>query len=271
MDYLLDLAFQSLEMGLLAASLWLLIHHLGLVSLGHAAFYGLSGYALALSAPITGSVWISAGLGILSAAAYAGATGWFVLRARGLSFLMATLAFAQMLLVLAQDTSYFGGSDGLYVEGLAAMSPVEKLLAMLGVAGAGGALIWRLGRSPFGLLMSAAHQHEARLTSLGYSVFRIQLLAYVLSASLAGAAGAMHALRFGFVSPALLSWQVSGMALLMVLLGGRRYLVSAWLGALGVTLLHELLASHALWGDWARHWAAGLGLIMILIARRSSA
>jgi branched-chain amino acid transport system permease protein len=253
MDYLLDLAFQSLEMGLLAASLWLLIHHLGLVSLGHAAFYGLAGYAFAWFAPLT---------------AYAAVTGWCVLRSRGLSFLMATLAFAQMLLVIAQDTPYFGGSDGLYVQGLSTLSAPDKLLAMVAVAAASAWLIWRVGRSPFGLLMSAAHQHEARLLSLGYSVVQIQLLAYVLSASLAGAAGAMHALRFGFVSPGLFSWQVSGMALLMVLLGGRRALYSAWLGAIAVTLLHELLSSHALWGDWARHWAAGLGLIMILIARR---
>jgi len=268
MDYLLDLAFQSLEMGLLAASLWLLIHHLGLVSLGHAAFYGLAGYAFAWFAPLTGSIWLSALLGILSAAAYAAVTGWCVLRSRGLSFLMATLAFAQMLLVIAQDTPYFGGSDGLYVQGLSTLSAPDKLLAMVAVAAASAWLIWRVGRSPFGLLMSAAHQHEARLLSLGYSVVQIQLLAYVLSASLAGAAGAMHALRFGFVSPGLFSWQVSGMALLMVLLGGRRALYSAWLGAIAVTLLHELLSSHALWGDWARHWAAGLGLIMILIARR---
>lgn len=268
MAYLLDLIFQSLEMGLLAASLWLLIQHLGLVSLGHAAFYGLAGYVLALSAPHTGSAVGSFLLGVLAAAAFAAVTGWFVLRSRGLAFLMATLAFAQMLLVLTQDTSYFGGADGLYVDGLASMSPLQKLLSMTFVAAAGAALMGRLGRSPFGVLMAAAHQHEDRLTSLGYSVFRIQLLAYILSASLAGASGAMHALRFGFVSPALFSWQVSGMALLMVLLGGQRRFYSPWLGALAVVLLHELLASHALWGEWARHWAAGLGLIMIFIARR---
>jgi branched-chain amino acid transport system permease protein len=183
---------------------------------------------------------------------------------------MATLAFAQMLLVLGQDTPYFGGSDGLYVDRLSPLNIEEKALSMTAVAAAGAALIWRIGRSPFGFLMAAAHQHEDRLTSLGYSVFQIQLTAYVLSASLAGAAGAMHALRFGFVSPSLFSWQVSGMALLMVLLGGQTYFFSPWLGALAVVLLHELLASHALWGDWARHWAAGLGLIMIILARRKT-
>ncbi|MEY2776134.1 MAG: hypothetical protein RLY30_232 [Pseudomonadota bacterium] len=270
MLYLADLAFQSLEMGLLAASLWLLIRHLGLVSLGHAAFYGFAGYIVALSAPVTGSLWGSVLLAMLCAAGLGGLTGWVVLRLRGLSFLMGTLAFAQMLLVLAQDTPSFGGSDGLYVDGVTASDPVGRLLVMAGVAAIASALIWRVGRSPFGMLMSAAHQHEDRLQSLGYSVFQVQLLAYVLSALLAGTAGAMHALRFGFVSPALLSWQVSGMALLMVLLGGQRHPVSPWLGALMVTLLHELLSSHALWGDWARHWAAGLGIIMILIARRRS-
>jgi len=267
--YLLDLAFQALETGLLAASLWLLIHHLGLVSLGHAAFYGLAGYVLTLSAPHTGSILLSGLLGVLSAAGFAALTGWFTLRSRGLAFLMATLAFAQMLLVLAQDTPLFGGSDGLYLEGVALLSGSEKLLLMTVVATLGAALLWRLARSPFGLLMAAAHQHEQRLTSLGYSVFQIQLLAYVISASLAGAAGVMHALRFGFVSPSLFSWQVSGMALLMVLLGGQRFFYSPWLGAGLVLLLHELLSSHALWGDWARHWAAGLGLIMILLARRN--
>jgi branched-chain amino acid transport system permease protein len=270
MAYALDLLFQALEMGLLAASLWLLIQHLGLVSLGHAAFYGLAGYVLALSAPHTGSALASALLGVLAASGFAALTGWFVLRSRGLAFLMATLAFAQMLLVLGQDTPYFGGSDGLYVDRLSPLNIEEKALSMTAVAAAGAALIWRIGRSPFGFLMAAAHQHEDRLTSLGYSVFQIQLTAYVLSASLAGAAGAMHALRFGFVSPSLFSWQVSGMALLMVLLGGQTYFFSPWLGALAVVLLHELLASHALWGDWARHWAAGLGLIMIILARRKT-
>ncbi len=271
MAFSLDLLAQCLEMSLLALSIWLLIAQLGLVSLGHAAFYGLATYSIILLSPWVPSFWLAFALALLLCALFALITGLLVLRSRGLFFLMATLAFAQMLFVVAQDTGWVGSSDGIY----ASTSLPNTPWLFLALAVIGFLSTWRLVHSPFGRVLCAVHQHEDRATSLGYSVLRVQLTAYVFSALLAGLAGLVHACRFGFASPSLLSWQVSGMALLAVLLGGRRHWWSPLLGAFLLVALQELLTREDLWGSWAQHWMGALGLVMVgmalLYARRSSA
>lgn len=262
--YLIDLLLQVLEMGLLASSLWLLIQHLGLVSLGHAAFYGLAAYGLVLGTTAGLSLLAASLLGLLMAVGFGLISGLLVLRSRGLAFLMASLAFAQMAHVVAVDTNWLGGSDGIFMP-KAPPEPTTLLIISLLVSAAWVLLLLRLARSPYGHVLAAVHQHEDRATSLGISVFRVQLLAYGLSAAMAASAGLLHGLRFGFASPGLMGWQVSGMALLMVLIGGQTRIWSAWLGALVVTLLHEGLSSEDLMGDWAKHWAGGLGLVMMVL------
>ena len=273
MIYSLDLVSQWLEMGLLATCLWLLIQQLGLVSLGHAAFYGLAGYSLALLSQYTANFWISLLGSLLVCAVFAGITGLLALRSKGLFFLMATLAFAQMCFVLAFETHLFGGSDGLYLtrptEGIWSLKdPMNRLLLTLAVVMAWLALLMRLQRSPFGSLLRAIHDNPSRVVSLGYEPMQFQWLAYVLSGLMAGSAGFLHALRFGFVSPQVFAWQTSGLALLMVLLGGRRPLWSGFAGAALVIVLQETLSNTAWFGEWAKHWPAALGLVMVAVALR---
>lgn len=274
MIYGLDLLSQWLEMGLLATSLWLLIHQLGLVSLGHAAFYGLAGYSLALLSQQTANFWLVLLGSLVSCGLFAAVTGLLALRSKGLFFLMATLAFAQMCFVLAFETNLLGGSDGLYLtrpnEGLiwSLKDPMHRLLLTLTIVLVWLALLLRLIRSPFGLLLRAIHDNPSRVISLGYQPMHFQWLAYVLSGLMAGSAGFLHALRFGFVSPQVFAWQTSGMALLMVLLGGRRPIWSGFAGAALVIGLHETLSNSAWFGDWAKHWLAALGLLMVVVALR---
>ena len=273
MTYGLDLVSQWLEMGLLATSLWLLIQQLGLVSLGHAAFYGLAGYSLALLSQHTANFWLALIGSLLACGLFAAITGLLALRSKGLFFLMATLAFAQMCFVLAFETNLFGGSDGLYLtrpsEGIWSLKdPVNRLLLTLFMVMAWLLLLLRLQRSPFGTLLRAIHDNPSRVTSLGYEPMQFQWLAYVLSGLMAGSAGFLHALRFGFVSPQVFAWQTSGMALLMVLLGGRRPIWSGFAGAALVIALHETLSNTAWFGEWAKHWLAVLGLVMVVVALR---
>jgi branched-chain amino acid transport system permease protein len=273
MIYGMDLLSQWLEMGLLATSLWLLIQQLGLVSLGHAAFYGLAGYSLALLSQHTANFWLALLGCLLVCAVFAGITGLLALRSKGLFFLMATLAFAQMCFVLAFETNLFGGSDGLYLtrpsEGIWSLKdPVNRLLLTLIMVMGWLLLLLRLQRSPFGFLLRAIHDNPSRVVSLGYEPMQFQWLAYVLSGLMAGSAGFLHALRFGFVSPQVFAWQTSGMALLMVLLGGRRPIWSGFAGAALVIALHETLSNTAWFGEWAKHWLAALGLIMVVVALR---
>ncbi|MEY3016601.1 MAG: hypothetical protein RJB19_913 [Pseudomonadota bacterium] len=273
MIYGLDLLSQWLEMGLLATSLWLLIQQLGLVSLGHAAFYGLAGYSLALLSQHTANFWFTLLGALLVCAVFAGITGLLALRSKGLFFLMATLAFAQMCFVLAFETNLFGGSDGLYLtrpsEGIWSLKdPMNRLLLTLAMVMSWLLLLLRLQRSPFGFLLRAIHDNPSRVMSLGYEPMQFQWLAYVLSGLMAGSAGFLHALRFGFVSPQVFAWQTSGMALLMVLLGGRRPIWSGFAGAALVIALHETLSNTVWFGEWAKHWLAALGLIMVVVALR---
>jgi branched-chain amino acid transport system permease protein len=274
MTYGLDLLSQWLEMGLLATSLWLLIQQLGLVSLGHAAFYGLAGYSLALLSQQTSNFWLVMLGSLLGCGLFAAVTGLLALRSKGLFFLMATLAFAQMCFVVAFETNLFGGSDGLYLtrpnEGLvlSLKDPLHRLLLTLMIVLVWLALLLRLTRSPFGILLRAIHDNPSRVISLGYQPMHFQWLAYVLSGVMAGSAGFLHALRFGFVSPQVFAWQTSGMALLMVLLGGRRPVWSGFAGAALVIGLHETLSNTLWFGDWAKHWLAALGLVMVVVALR---
>jgi branched-chain amino acid transport system permease protein len=117
-------------------------------------------------------------------------------------------------------------------------------------------------------MLRAIHDNPSRVVSLGYEPMQFQWLAYVLSGLMAGSAGFLHALRFGFVSPQVFAWQTSGMALLMVLLGGRRPIWSGFAGAALVIALHETLSNTAWFGELAKHWLAALGLVMVFVALR---
>lgn len=270
-----------LIMAIFAMSLNLLVGHAGLVSLGHAAFFGVAGYCLALASPQyqSANFWTSLPLSMLAAGALALVIGALVLRTGGIYFIMATLAFAQMLYFLLHDTSLAGGSDGMYIyarpdASLLGWRPfdLEKFgdfyyvaLALFVVV---FAFIGVVRGSLFGRVIAGIRVNEARMRSLGFATFRYKLACFVLAGMLAGLAGYLAAAQFGVVNPDMLGWHLSGAVLMMVIVGGMGTLVGPAIGAAAMLLLELGLQSLPTAGDihLGKHWQLPLGIIIVLVA-----
>jgi len=276
--FYIQLGAKILIMAIFALSLDLLVGHTGLVSLGHAAYFGLAAYVLALISPNyeAANLWLALPAAIAAAALAALVIGSLVVRTAGVYFIMVTLAFAQMLYAIFHDTKIAGGSDGIYILVRPALSiagyklldlenPVEfyylTLLMLIVVYG----FLSRLLRAPFGRALAGIRANEARMRSIGYPVFRYKLGAFVLAGALAGLAGTLAACQFGFVNPDILAWHQSGIVLMMVILGGMGRLHGAVLGALAYISLQELLSAPALLGAYAKHWQLAMGGLIIAI------
>jgi branched-chain amino acid transport system permease protein len=234
---------------LFACAFNLLIGFTGLLSFGHAAFFGSAGYVTGhalkvLALPV--ELGLLAGVG---AAALIGLVmGALAIRRQGIYFSMITLALAQMVYFLALRMEFTGGEDGL--QGV----PRGKLLGMidlgndttlyfvvLAIAVAGFALIMRTVHSPFGQVLKAIKENEPRAISLGYDVDKYKLLAFVLSAALAGLAGATKTLVLGFETLTDVHWTMSGLVILMTLVGGMGTLAGPILGAVIIVVLENKL------------------------------
>jgi branched-chain amino acid transport system permease protein len=265
-------------LAIFAMSLDLLVGCAGLVSLGHAAFFGVAGYLIAFLSPKyqAASFWLTLPAVLMISAALACLIGLLVLRTSGIYFIMVTLAFGQMLYYLFHDTKLGGGSDGIYLYVKPELSiagskvvDLEKPLhffyfvfaIMLGVY----FLLRRILVSPFGHALAGLRVNEQRMRSLGFPPFPYKLGAFVLAGTLAGLAGYLSACQFGFVNPEILSWHYSATVLMMLILGGAGRLYGAILGAFAYVLLQELLASQALLGSLAKHWQLGMGVAVVLI------
>jgi branched-chain amino acid transport system permease protein len=251
----------------------------GLVSLGHAAFFGIGGYAMGILAshaqsytPLMESplliegtksmpvIWISA---IVAASLAALLIGALSLRTSGVYFIMITLAFGQMFYFFAISWPAYGGEDGLsiYVRndfpGLNTLDPIQFFgicFALLTLA------LWlnaRLARSPFGLALNAARQNTQRVETVGLSPFRLRLAAFVVSGAITGLAGALFADLNRFVSPTMFSWQMSGEIIVFIILGGVGRLYGPVAGAaLFITLEHTL-------GGLSEYWHIYLGALLL--------
>ena len=277
--FYMQLLTKVLIMAIFAMSLDLLVGYTGLVSFGHAAYFGLAGYALALMAPQyeTVSLWWSFPASIAVCALFALITGMLVLRTRGIYFIMVTLAFAQMLFFIFHDTKIGGGSDGIYIYAKPTMKlgemelvNLEKLenfywLALLAMA-ATYMLLHRILGSSFGRALQGIKVNEHRMRALGFPVFRYQLASFTLSGALAGIAGYLAAVQYGFVNPEILSWHQSGAVLMMVILGGMGSLYGAVIGSFAFILLQEALSNQAWFGAWAKHWQLAMGILIMLVA-----
>ncbi|MCW5623739.1 MAG: branched-chain amino acid ABC transporter permease [Burkholderiales bacterium] len=262
-----------LIMALFASSLNLIVGYGGMVSLGHAAFFGVAGYVLAFAAPDyeAANLWISLALATAVAALLAAAIGALVLRTRGVYLIMVTLAFGQMLFHLFHDGSFSGGSDGRYIyvrpsANLFGWTPFDLdrhvhlyylVLALFTLAVAGMAVMLQ---SPFGRALQGIRVNENRMRALGFATYRYKLVAFTLSGALAGVAGYLAALQFGVVNPEMLGWHLSGSALMMVILGGMGTLFGPALGA-AVLLLMEL-GFQAL----TKHWQLLTGAVVVGVA-----
>jgi branched-chain amino acid transport system permease protein len=229
---------------LFAAAVDLLLGFTGLLSFGHAAFWGSASYVSGLIALHWGVPFPVAVLGgALFAAALAVPIGYLSVRLRGIYFAMVTLAFAQMIyFVVNQWRDLTGGENGLQgvpreLFGVDLSDPFIFYYAGLPLVLAGLFAVWRIVRSPFGRVLVSIRDNPARAQSLGYPVDRYKLLAFVLSAGLSGLAGGLYSISHGFASQQDVYWTTSGQVVMMVVLGG---IGTLWGGALGAALVVEL-------------------------------
>ena len=231
---------------LFACAFNLLIGFGGLLSFGHAMFLGTAGYAAAYSAKLWGfPPELAIALATGAAALLGVVTGLLAIRRQGIYFAMITLALAQMIYFFYVQAPFTGGEDGIQAVprgklfGLIDLSNIWAMYGtVLAVFVGGFLLIYRVVHSPFGQVLKAIRENEPRAISLGYRTEQYKLLAFVLSAALAGLAGSTKALVFQFASLTDVDWTMSGEVVLMTLVG-----TACGLSAIG-------LARHAQWGRW---------------------
>jgi branched-chain amino acid transport system permease protein len=269
--FYLQYATKIMIMAIFAMSLDLLVGFTGLVSLGHALFYGLAGYALVLMGDLGQvSLWWTLPASMAVAALAALVVGALVLRTSGIYFIMVTLAFAQMTYFFVRDSIYFGGSDGKYLNAKPSMSlfgwqPVDlgnylhRYYLTLALTVAVYLLLRQVLGSPFGRVLVGIRDNEQRMRSLGFATFRYKLAGFVLAGALAGLAGYLTAVQDGVMNPEQLGWHRSGEALVMVILGGMGTLAGPALGA-GALMVLELLFS-----TWTKYWQLLLGAFVIAV------
>jgi branched-chain amino acid transport system permease protein len=235
---------------LFACAFNLLIGYVGLLSFGHAAFFGGAAYVTAHAAKVWGlTPEISILLGTASAAVLGLVFGFIAIRRQGIYFAMVTLALSQMVFFVALQAPFTGGEDGIQAVPrghLFGVISLDNTLAMyyfvLAVFLIGYLLIWRTVNSPFGQVLKAIRENEPRAISLGYKVDRYKLTAFVMSATLAGLAGGTKALVFQLASLTDVQWQMSGEVVLMTLLGGMGTLFGPVVGSALVVTLQNYLA-----------------------------
>ncbi len=250
-----SLATQVLIFGLFALGFNLLYGYTGLLSFGHAAYYGLGAYGagIALAKLKVTSLWLALGMGLTAAVIGGALVGFFCLRRRGIYFAMLTLAFAQMLYFVAfHAADLTGGDDGLRGIPLHPLGPAgwsvslrtplafyffAYALVVLAVAA-----LKRILDSPFGAVLQAIRENSDRAVACGYDINRIKLLSFVFSALFAGLAGALDALRLTVVPVDSLYWTTSGQVVIMTLLGGAGTFFGPFVGAATFLILADRLS-----------------------------
>lgn len=274
-DFYSQMVARMMVLAIFAMSLDLLQGVTGLVSLGHAAYFGLAGYALAFLMPQgeAVSLWWTLPAAMAASGLAALVIGFFVVRTHGIYFIMVTMAFAQMVFYLFFDNKVLGGSDGLYIN----FKPDAKLFdledkrvfyfftlaCMLLVYGFLRRLLW----SPFGRVLAGIRINEHRMRALGYGTFGYKLAAFTLSGALAGLAGYLWAAQTGFVNPELMGFQMSAHAIMMVILGGMGNFAGAAVGAFAFEwLLHWFKDLPAIGSfDTGKHWQLWMGLFIVAL------
>ena len=260
--------------GLFACAFNLLLGYVGLLSFGHAAFLGTAGYVCGWMVRDLG---LTPELGILAGTLAAGALGWIfgtlAIRRTGIYFAMITLALAQMVYFLALQIKATGGEDGLqgvprgHLFGLIDLSDnIAMYYLVFAVFCIGFFIIYRTIHSPFGQILKAIRENEPRAISLGYDVAKFKLLAFVISASLAGTAGATKTLVFQLASLTDVHWHTSGEVVLMTLLGGLGTVLGPLVGAATVVSLQSELADTV--GSWVTVIMGAIFVACVLAFRR---
>jgi branched-chain amino acid transport system permease protein len=278
MPSLLSLATRALIYGIAAASLNLVLGYGGMVSFGHAAFFGIGGYVVGILfqnftdetrfmglIPGSNQMLITLPLAILVAGLLAALIGALALRTGGVQFIMITMAFAQMLFFLFVSLKVYGGEDGLMIRRtnevpfLDMRDKATLYWVVLAVTFGFFLALRRIVNSSFGAILAGIRQNERRMAALGISVFRYKLYAFVLSGMGAGLAGALMANAMRFASPDMMHWMKSGELMVMVILGGVGTLLGPFFGAATLLVLESSLSA------WTEHWQLALGVILLVI------
>jgi branched-chain amino acid transport system permease protein len=249
------LVIKILCFALLACSVNLLLGYVGLLSFGHAAYFGMSSYVAAHAAKVWGlspELAILCGTGV--AVLLGGVFGALAIRRQGIYFAMVTLAFAQMVYFFALQAPFTGGEDGIQkvprgaLFGVISLADDKTLYWFVVVVFLACLLaIYRIVHSPFGQVLKAIRDNEARAISLGYRVNQYKFIAFVISAGLAGVAGGTKAIVFQLATLTDVYWTMSGEVVLMTLIGGMSTFFGPIVGAALVVLMQNYLAS---FGDW---------------------
>lgn len=265
--YHLLLAFDALLFGAIAMSLDLLIGYTGLVSFGHAAFYGLGAYATAvlLERGVL-SVWACLAFALVVVGLYALVVSYFATARRGIYFALLTLIFAEVVYTFFRYTQTFGGSDG--IQGLPDASvwpgvlidtPTRKYYLVLAYLLGAWVVCRRVVTSHFGRVLVAIRENEDRARFLGYNVQRYKMGACMISALLTGLGGAIYPIRAAFATPDLMVWTESGEFIISVMIGGLGTLVGPVIGGAFFTLLRDKVSSVV---DW---YFLVIGAVLVVI------
>lgn len=279
--FTITLATRAVIFALAGVGLNLALGQGGLVSFGHAAYFGMGGYAMGILAshaqnydPImevpfliegTNSmpvIWVVA---IIMSALLALIIGSLSLRTSGVYFIMVTLAFGQMFYYFTISWPAYGGEDGLsiYVRnqfpGMNTLDPIQFFIICFVILLAVLWLVDRINKSPFGMALNGAHQQEERALTVGINVYRVRLVAFVISGAITGLAGALFADLNRFVSPTMFSWQISGEIMIFIILGGVARLFGPVAGAALYIVLEHFL------GGLSEYWFIYLGAILLFV------
>ncbi|HEX9790998.1 MAG TPA: branched-chain amino acid ABC transporter permease [Kiloniellales bacterium] len=271
-EFYIGLMIRIMILGIFAMSLDFLVGYTGLISFGHAAFFGLTGYILAIVTPESGPVtlWYALFMCLSGSAIAALAIGWVSVRTSGIYFIMITLAISQMFYYYFNESVELGSSDGIFIFHRPIVALGELTLIDLGdeftlyyfvlvsLAGSYLALMMVLG-SPFGKVIQGVRVNEARTRALGFATQRYKLVSFVISGTLAGYAGFLEATHTGFVSPATLGWHESGTILMIVILGGIGTLYGPVLGAFVMVFLQDKLQ------EFSELWLLMMGFFVVAV------
>jgi len=260
-------------MGLFACAFNLLIGFGGLLSFGHAMFLGMAGYVCAHAAKVWGlSPELAIAVGTAASTVLGVVAGMLAIRRQGIYFAMITLALAQMVYFFCLQAPFTHGEDGIQAVprgtlfGLLDLNNMWALYyVVLAIFTVGFLLIYRIVHSPFGQVLKAIRENEPRAISLGYDADRYKLLAFVLSAGLAGLAGATKAIVFQLASLTDVHWTMSGEVVLMTLLGGMGTIFGPVVGALVIVGLQNYLAPL---GQWVTVITGAIFVVCVLAFRR---
>ena len=275
---LVPLATRVLIYAIAAASLNLALGFGGMVSFGHAAFFGIGGYAVGILnqsfigdtllfglIPGTNQLLVTIPAAMLVAGLLALAIGALSLRTSGVQFIMITLAFAQMLFFFFVSLKAYGGDDGLIIRRRNVLFDLDTrndttfyYICLVATAATFG-LLWRIVGSRFGMVLAGIRQNERRMAAIGIAPYSHKLMAFVMSGMGSGLAGALMANYLRFVSPDMLHWTKSGELMIMVILGGVGTLLGPLLGATALVVLETVLTA------WTEHWQLVLGPILLMI------